>query len=58
MKVSITADVHGISISEESERSQIMIDAFVDGSIFTGFKCGGFASVHRRDDHYPYWCST
>ncbi|KAG2329213.1 hypothetical protein Bca4012_021149 [Brassica carinata] len=41
-KESVTADVHGISILEESGRSQIMIDAFADGNSFTCLKCRGF----------------
>ncbi|KAG2301400.1 hypothetical protein Bca4012_059676 [Brassica carinata] len=54
----VTADVRGISILEKSGRSQVMLDAFADGSSFICLKCGGLVSVRRRDEHYAYWCSS
>ncbi|CAN7045179.1 hypothetical protein IGI04_008220 [Brassica rapa subsp. trilocularis] len=57
-KERVTADAHGVSILEKSGRSQIMLDAFADGSSFICLKCGGLVSVHRRDEHYAYWCSN
>ncbi|CAH8362099.1 unnamed protein product [Eruca vesicaria subsp. sativa] len=57
-KERVTADAQGISILEKSGRSQIMLDAFADGSSFICLKCGGLVSIHRRDEHYAYWCSN
>ncbi|KAG2311650.1 hypothetical protein Bca4012_026107 [Brassica carinata] len=57
-KERVTADTHGISILEKIGRSQIMLDAFADGSSFICLKCGGLASVHMRDENYAYWCSN
>ncbi|CAA0408299.1 hypothetical protein AtNW77_Chr5g0132001 [Arabidopsis thaliana] len=57
-KETVTADAHGISILEKSGRSQIMLDAFADGSSFICLQCGGLVSIHRRDEHYAYWCSN
>ncbi|XP_010439034.1 PREDICTED: uncharacterized protein LOC104722541 [Camelina sativa] len=57
-KETVTADVHGISILEKSGRSQIMLDAFADGSSFICLQCGGLVSIHRKDEHYAYWCSN
>ncbi|KAL0737807.1 hypothetical protein Bca4012_014017 [Brassica carinata] len=54
----VTADARGISILEKSGRSQIMLDAFADGSSFICLQCGGLVSTHRRDEHYAYWCSN
>ncbi|CAN8265807.1 unnamed protein product [Cochlearia groenlandica] len=56
-KETVTADSRGISILEKSGRSQIMLDAFADGSSFICLQCGGLVSIHRRDEHYAYWCS-
>lgn len=53
----VTADARGVSILDKSGRSQIMLDAFADGSSFICLKCGGLVSVHRRDEHYAYYCS-
>ncbi|CAH8361671.1 unnamed protein product [Eruca vesicaria subsp. sativa] len=57
-KERVTADAHGTSILEKNGRSQIMLDAFADGSSFICLKCGGLVSIHRRDEHYAYWCSN
>uniref|UniRef100_A0A1J3JEY9 C2HC zinc finger plants domain-containing protein n=1 Tax=Noccaea caerulescens TaxID=107243 RepID=A0A1J3JEY9_NOCCA len=57
-KETVTADSRGISILEKSGRSQIMLDAFADGSSFICLQCGGLVSIHRRDEHYAYWCSN
>ncbi|KAJ4900848.1 Uncharacterized protein Rs2_14799 [Raphanus sativus] len=54
----VTADARGISILEKTGRSQIMLDAFADGSSFICLQCGGLVSTHRRDEHYAYWCSN
>ncbi|CAA7045119.1 unnamed protein product [Microthlaspi erraticum] len=57
-KETVTADSRGVSILEKSGRSQIMLDAFADGSSFICLQCGGLVSIHRRDEHYAYWCSN
>ncbi|CAN6876511.1 unnamed protein product [Brassica oleracea] len=57
-KERVTTDARGISILEKSGRSQIMLDAFADGSSFICLQCGGLVSTHRRDEHYAYWCSN
>ncbi|ESQ32525.1 hypothetical protein EUTSA_v10005720mg [Eutrema salsugineum] len=57
-KGTVAADARGISILEKSGRSQIMLDAFADGSSFICLQCGGLVSIHRRDEHYAYWCSN
>ncbi|CAH8363069.1 unnamed protein product [Eruca vesicaria subsp. sativa] len=54
----VTTDARGVSILEKSGRSQIMLDAFADGSSFICLQCGGLVSTHRRDEHYAYWCSN
>ncbi|KAJ0253972.1 Uncharacterized protein HA466_0115640 [Hirschfeldia incana] len=54
----VAADARGVSILEKTGRSQIMLDAFADGSSFICLQCGGLVSTHRRDEHYAYWCSN
>ncbi|GKV10267.1 hypothetical protein SLEP1_g21659 [Rubroshorea leprosula] len=55
---SIVSDPHGTSILAETGRTQIVLDAFSDGSSFICLKCGGLVSNHRKDEHYAYWCSN
>ncbi|XP_010530530.1 PREDICTED: uncharacterized protein LOC104807114 [Tarenaya hassleriana] len=54
----VASDAHGASILAETGQSQIMLDAFEDGSSFICLQCGGLVSIHRRDEHYAYWCSN
>ncbi|OMO78889.1 hypothetical protein CCACVL1_14045 [Corchorus capsularis] len=56
--LSIPSDAHENSILAESGRMQIVLDAFSDGSSFICLQCGGLVSVHRRDEHYAYWCGN
>lgn len=53
---SIIPDVHETSILAETGRMQIVLDASSDGSSFICLKCGGLVSLHRKDEHYAYWC--
>ncbi|KAI9199904.1 hypothetical protein LWI28_000212 [Acer negundo] len=53
---STAADADGTSILAESGRTQIVLDAFSDGSSFICLQCGGLVSNHRKDEHYAYWC--
>lgn len=48
----------GSSILSETGRSQIVLDAFSDGSSFICLKCGGLVSNLRKDEHYAYWCQV
>ncbi|KAL9663448.1 hypothetical protein QQ045_018834 [Rhodiola kirilowii] len=47
---------NGAAILAETGRDQIVLDAFADGSSFICLQCGGLVSVHRKDEHYAYWC--
>jgi hypothetical protein len=53
---SAESDVHVHSILAETGRTQIVLDAFSDGSSFICLQCGGLVSNHRKDEHYAYWC--
>ncbi|KAJ4825631.1 hypothetical protein Tsubulata_029050 [Turnera subulata] len=53
---SVPEEVHGNSILAQTGRMQIVLDAFSDGSSFICLQCGGLVSVHRKDEHYAYWC--
>ncbi|XP_028773121.1 uncharacterized protein LOC114730242 [Neltuma alba] len=53
---SIIPDVHETSILAETGRTQIVLDAVSDGSSFICLKCGGLVSIHRKEEHYAYWC--
>lgn len=53
---SISPDAHGTSILAETGRTQVVLDAFSDGSSFICLQCGGLVSNHRKDEHYAYWC--
>ncbi|KAK4274667.1 hypothetical protein QN277_017858 [Acacia crassicarpa] len=53
---SINPDVRETSILAETGRMQVVLDASSDGSSFICLKCGGLVSIHRRDEHYAYWC--
>ncbi|CAK7347503.1 unnamed protein product [Dovyalis caffra] len=53
---SAVPDVHVNSILAETGRTQIVLDAFSDGSSFICLQCGGLVSNHRKDEHYAYWC--
>lgn len=53
---SVVHDAHVSSILAESGRTQIVLDAFSDGSSFICLQCGGLVSNHRKDEHYAYWC--
>ncbi|XP_021903334.1 uncharacterized protein LOC110818692 [Carica papaya] len=55
---SVASDAHGISILAETGRTQIVLDAFSDGSSFICLKCGGLVSNHRKEEHYAYWCCS
>ncbi|KAK1269497.1 hypothetical protein QJS04_geneDACA006379 [Acorus gramineus] len=46
----------GSSILARSGRTQIMMDAFADGSSFICLQCGGLVSNLRKDEHLAYWC--
>ncbi|KAK1291118.1 hypothetical protein QJS10_CPA05g01323 [Acorus calamus] len=46
----------GSSILARSGRTQIMMDAFADGSSFICLQCGGLVSNLRKDEHLTYWC--
>lgn len=52
----VVPDVYGTSILAETGRTQIVLDAFADGSSFICLQCGGLVSMNRRDEHYAYWC--
>ncbi|KAL9259033.1 hypothetical protein AKJ16_DCAP26654 [Drosera capensis] len=52
----VVPDVYGTSILAETGRTQIVLDAFADGSSFICLQCGGLVSANRRDEHYAYWC--
>lgn len=52
----IVPDAHGTSILAETGRTQVVLDAFSDGSSFICLKCGGLVSNHRKDEHDAYWC--
>lgn len=49
-------DADGSSILAETGRTQIVLDAFSDGSSFICLQCGGLVSNHRKEEHYAYWC--
>lgn len=51
-----TLDGDGSSILAETGRTQIVLDAFSDGSSFICLQCGGLVSNHRKEEHYAYWC--
>ncbi|KAK4770985.1 hypothetical protein SAY87_031517 [Trapa incisa] len=53
---STNPDPHRDSILAETGRVQIALDAFADGSSFICLQCGGLVSIHRKDEHYAYWC--
>ncbi|KAF9668534.1 hypothetical protein SADUNF_Sadunf14G0013500 [Salix dunnii] len=53
---SVESDVHVNSILAETGRTQIVLDAFSDGSSFICLQCGGLVSNHRKDEHYAHWC--
>ncbi|KAK4745673.1 hypothetical protein SAY87_011985 [Trapa incisa] len=53
---STNPDAHKDSILAKTGRVQIMLDAFADGSSFICLHCGGLVSIHRRNEHYAYWC--
>ena len=53
---SVESDVHVNSILAETGRTQIVLDAFSDGSSFICLQCGGLVSNHRKDEHYTHWC--
>ncbi|XP_057973617.1 uncharacterized protein LOC131161694 [Malania oleifera] len=53
---SVAPDAHETSILAETGRTQIVLDAFSDGSSFICLQCGGLVSNHRKDEHYAYWC--
>ena len=53
---SIAPDFNETSILAETGRTQIVLDAFSDGSSFICLQCGGLVSNHRKDEHYAYWC--
>ncbi|KAL5847351.1 hypothetical protein ACOSQ3_010875 [Xanthoceras sorbifolium] len=53
---SFALDADGTSILAETGRTQIVLDAFSDGSSFICLQCGGLVSNHRKDEHYAYWC--
>lgn len=53
---SVTPDSNGASILAETGRTQIVLDAFSDGSSFICLQCGGLVSIHRKDEHNAYWC--
>ncbi|KZV41648.1 hypothetical protein F511_25797 [Dorcoceras hygrometricum] len=46
----------GTSILDETGRSQIVLDAWSDGSSFVCLQCGGLVSSQRRDEHFAFWC--
>ncbi|XP_065880561.1 uncharacterized protein [Euphorbia lathyris] len=54
--ISIPTDAQRNSILAETGRTQIVLDAFSDGSSFICLQCGGLVSNHRKDEHYAYWC--
>lgn len=54
---SIIREAHISSILAETGRTQIVLDAFSDGSSFICLQCGGVVSNHRKDEHYAYWCA-
>lgn len=49
-------DGQGSSILAETGRTQIVLDAFADGSSFVCLKCGGLVSTHRKEEHFAFWC--
>lgn len=53
---SIVHNAHVSSILAETGRTQIVLDAFSDGSSFICLQCGGLVSNHRKEEHYTYWC--
>ncbi|KAH7523659.1 hypothetical protein FEM48_Zijuj06G0035400 [Ziziphus jujuba var. spinosa] len=53
---SLVHDAHVSSILAETGRTQIVLDAFSDGSSFICLQCGGLVSNHRKEEHYTYWC--
>ncbi|OWM80702.1 uncharacterized protein LOC116193022 [Punica granatum] len=53
---SMDPDAQRGSILAETGRVQVVLDAFADGSSFICLQCGGLVSVHRKDEHYAYWC--
>ncbi|KAF5747030.1 hypothetical protein HS088_TW06G01207 [Tripterygium wilfordii] len=55
---SVVPDAHGASILAETGRTQIVLDAFSDGSSFICLQCGGLVSNQRKDEHYAYWCGS
>ncbi|KAM7278487.1 hypothetical protein ACFE04_005621 [Oxalis oulophora] len=52
----ISFDAQQTSILAETGRTQIVLDAFSDGSSFICLQCGGLVSNHRKDEHYAHWC--
>ncbi|XP_068656968.1 uncharacterized protein [Aristolochia californica] len=48
--------MHESSILAESGRTQIVLDAFSDGSSFICLQCGGLVSNQRKEEHLAYWC--
>ncbi|XP_022772890.1 uncharacterized protein LOC111315442 [Durio zibethinus] len=55
---SVASYVHETSILAETGRTQIVLDAFSDGSSFICLQCGGLVSNHRKEEHYAYWCGN
>lgn len=53
---SIAPESSETSILAETGRTQIVLDAFSDGSSFICLQCGGLVSNHRKEEHYAYWC--
>ncbi|XP_034897262.1 uncharacterized protein [Populus alba] len=53
---SAVPEVHVNSILAETGRTQIVLDAFSDGSSFICLQCGGLVSNYRKDEHYAFWC--
>ncbi|WCJ35469.1 hypothetical protein M5689_016724 [Euphorbia peplus] len=55
-EISVPTDAPRNSILAETGRTQIVLDAFSDGSSFICLQCGGLVSNNRKDEHYAYWC--
>nr|GEW04191.1 hypothetical protein [Tanacetum cinerariifolium] len=53
----VEPDATGASILAETGRTQVVLDAFSDGSSFVCIQCGGLVSNDRRDEHYVFWCN-
>jgi formamidopyrimidine-DNA glycosylase len=53
----VEPDATGGSILAETGRTQVVLDAFSDGSSFVCIQCGGLVSNDRKDEHYVFWCN-